>query len=102
MRDHNPFRSAMSLYDLALEQVRKSPADLTDEQLETLRLRNPEFAKMAAAGRERHRNSAAFQQRLAEAEYFKNTDRQRLAARLGVSPGASEKKRVTVVRMIRR
>ncbi len=86
----NPFkpqrmRTALDsgAYDLALEQVRRSPADVTDEQLETLGERNPQFAKMAAAARDRHRRGAAYQQKIAGEAYEREANLRRLVHAMG-------------------
>lgn len=74
-------------YDTALQQVRRAPEDLTDEQLETLHERNPQFAKLAAAARDRHRRGRAYLAKVAEADYLRDVEQRRRAQALNVRPG---------------
>jgi hypothetical protein len=85
MRNPNIFPGAQSDYDRALDQFRRSAADLTDGQINTLRVRNPEIAAAASFAREYWRNRTAYQRRIDEAEYAKATDLRRIVERGGQS-----------------
>jgi hypothetical protein len=88
-------------YAQALAQVRRDPAEVTDVQLEVLRLQNPPFAKMVAAARDRHRLAGAYREKIAQAAaaeaYRKSSNLRRYMDGQGITPkkGAG----VGVVRM---
>lgn len=92
------FPGLQTLYDKALAQWRRAPTDLTDEQIQTIRLQNPQLADAALASRGYFRRSAAYQQRVAEAEYFRPGAA--LERRIAAAE-AAEKKNRRVVRLLR-
>jgi hypothetical protein len=58
----------MHPYDRVLAQLRRDPAELTDDDLATIEKHNPQIASMASMARDRHRRGEAYQQKIAAAE----------------------------------